>query len=705
MPNRLAQEKSPYLQQHAHNPVDWYPWGEEAFERARAEDKPVFLSIGYSTCHWCHVMERESFEDDAVAGVLNRHYISIKVDREERPDIDHIYMQACQAMTGQGGWPLTVIMTPEKQPFFAGTYFPKQSKYGRPGLLELLEQIARLWRQDRQRLISLAAQVVQQVYEEVPDAGAHGGELSRDVLDRGYQLLNRSFDEIYGGFGGAPKFPTPHNLIFLLRYAAVFREPQARRMAEVTLQAMYRGGIYDHIGFGFARYSTDEQWLVPHFEKMLYDNALLAFAYLEAYQATRKSFYAQVARQIFQYVQREMTSPEGAFYSAQDADSEGTEGKYYVWTPDEVYEVLGQEAGRAFGQIFNITGQGNFEGRSIPHRIIPAPDPESGWQELLDAQCPFLPEARQRLLAVRQQRVPPHKDDKVLTAWNGLMIAALARGAFVLGEPVLAQMAGRAAQFIWENMRRSDGRLLASYRDGRAEVLAFLDDYAFLVWGMLELYQATWEPVYLARALELHREMYTWFADRERGGWYFTAHDSEPLPARPREIYDGAMPSGNSVAINNALRLYALTGDDDIGRQAENALQAFIGEVARYPAAHCFYLLGLQDYLQPGPEIFLAMPLNAEEEGEAFSMLQFLRTAYLPGGFVAGAATAQQYEQIAGVAPALAGRLPLQDRPAAYVCRQQACLPPIGEVGELARELGMNHTALYSGRVLTPPAP
>ncbi|MFZ5591914.1 MAG: thioredoxin domain-containing protein, partial [Bacillota bacterium] len=582
MSNRLAAEKSPYLLQHAHNPVDWYPWGEEAFARARQEDKPVFLSIGYSTCHWCHVMERESFEDQEVADILNRHYVVVKVDREERPDIDHIYMQACQAMTGQGGWPLTVIMTPDKKPFFAGTYFPKHSKYGRPGLIDLLQQIARLWREDRERLFSLAGQVVQEVYRA--DGRAADGDLSQAFLERGYHILAQTFDRRYGGFGGAPKFPAPHNLIFLLRYAALFEEPQARHMAEVTLQAMYRGGIYDHIGFGFARYSTDEQWLVPHFEKMLYDNALLAYAYLEAYQATRRPFYAQVARQIFQYVQREMTSSEGAFYSAQDADSEGVEGKYYIWAPDEVLKVLGQEAGGEFCRLFHITERGNFEGKSIPHRIVPYPDPEEGWQELMDDSHPFLSQDRQRLLAARQRRVPPYKDDKVLTAWNGLMIAALARGAFVLDEPSWAEMAGRAVDFIWEKMRRPDGRLLARYRDGQAAYPAYLDDYAFLVWGLLELYQATWQTGYLRQAVQLHRDMSALFEDENNGGFYFTAVDSEELLARPKEIYDGSMPSGNSVAICNALRLYSLTGDDSFQEQAARTLRAFASQVDQYPA-------------------------------------------------------------------------------------------------------------------------
>jgi len=418
IPNRLANEKSPYLLQHQYNPVDWYPWGEEAFEKAKEEDKPVFLSIGYSTCHWCHVMERESFEDEEVAEVLNKYYISIKVDREERTDVDAIYMAVCQALTGQGGWPLTIFMTPDKKPFFAGTYFPKERKYGRSGIIEILEELQDAWENKRDKVLSAGESVVKGIENKYFKSEA--GAVEREALDHAYRYYEQSFDSIYGGFGEAPKFPTPHNLTFLLRYWKMSGNKKALDMVEKTLQSMYQGGMYDHVGWGFSRYSTDKKWLVPHFEKMLYDNALLAIAYLECYQATQNEFYARVAREIFSYVLRDMTSEEGGFFSAEDADSEGVEGKFYVWSLDEVFDVLGRESGKAFCQTFDISNAGNFEGENIPNII--GKDLNTG-QDLKNE--------REKLFLHREKRIHPLKDDKILTAWNGLMIAALATGARV----------------------------------------------------------------------------------------------------------------------------------------------------------------------------------------------------------------------------------------------------------------------------------
>jgi len=489
--NRLVYEKSPYLLQHKNNPVDWFPWGEEAFVRAREEGKLIFLSIGYSTCHWCHVMERESFEDEEVAWFLNRHYISIKVDREERPDIDHIYMEVCQAMTGQGGWPLTVVMTPDKQPVFAGTYFPKRGRWGKPGLLEILKQIQEKWEVEKEKIVGVGMRVTEAIQLRQFSSGE---DLSKATLDQAFQQFCNSFDPVYGGFGPAPKFPTPHNLMFLLRYWKMTREHEALAMVEKTLAAMHNGGIYDHIGFGFARYSTDREWLVPHFEKMLYDNALLAIAYLEAYQVTGNNRYARVAREIFTYVLRNMTSQEGGFYSAEDADSEGEEGKFYLWVPEEIKGILGEEEGEYYCRLFGITQEGNFEGRSIPNLILSCTDERAGLlkiddQELL-GMLELVEESRRKLFIEREKRVHPFKDDKILTAWNGLMIAALAKGSRVLNNPEYSRAAARAVEFIWQKLRRQDGRLLARYRDEEAAFLAYLDDYAFLVWGLIELYEA-----------------------------------------------------------------------------------------------------------------------------------------------------------------------------------------------------------------------
>lgn len=444
--NKLISEKSPYLLQHAHNPVDWFPWGDEAFEKAKGEEKPIFLSIGYSTCHWCHVMARESFEDDEVAELLNKHFVSIKVDREERPDIDMIYMNACQAMTGQGGWPLTVVMTPDKKPFFAGTYFPKESKWGRPGLMDILKQLIEVWEKERSRIDTVGNQVMR-----ILQAQDHGtpGKLEESIIEEAFHEFSINFDVKYGGFGMAPKFPTPHNLLFLLRYWHKTGDNKALQMAEKTLEAMAKGGIFDHIGFGFHRYSTDGNWLVPHFEKMLYDNALLAYVYTEAYQATKKNLYKDIAGKIFTYVLRDMTSPEGGFYSAEDADSEGEEGKFYVWTPAEVEEVLGDEDGKWFCRTFDISSKGNFEGKSIPNLI-------NG--KIVENDRVI--RCREKLFSAREKRIHPHKDDKILTSWNGLMIAAFAKGARVFKDNTLCEAAERAVDFIFSKLINKEGRLL-----------------------------------------------------------------------------------------------------------------------------------------------------------------------------------------------------------------------------------------------------
>ena len=673
VPNRLINEKSPYLLQHAHNPVDWYPWGEEAFEKAKAEDKPIFLSIGYSTCHWCHVMERESFEDGEVAAILNDGYVSVKVDREERPDLDHIYMNACQAMTGQGGWPLTVLLTPEKKPFYAGTYFPKNSKWGMPGLVDILTQVSQKWEQERDRVLEAGEEVL-----EVLKTGFGSGSrtvLDRDALNRTYKQLRDRFDHEYGGFGAAPKFPTPHNLMFLLRYWKRSGKKEALAMVEKTLQAMYNGGLYDHIGYGFSRYSTDRKWLVPHFEKMLYDNALLALAYLEAYQVTGMDFYARVAKEVFSYVLRDMTSPEGGFYSAEDADSEGVEGKFYVWTPLEVREILGEDGGEVFCRYYDITHEGNFEGKSIPNLIHKRVENEefasSGESGEFFAQ---LDDLRERLFKARENRVHPHKDDKILTSWNGLMIAALARAGSVLEETRYTEAAERAVALIFSKLRREDGRLLARYRDGEAAFPAYLDDYAFVTWGLLELYEATFAPRYLRDALELTHQALELFWDQENGGFFFYGEDAEQLIIRPKEIYDGALPSGNSVMLLNLLRLARLTGDGALSDKAERQVRTFAGEVADNPQACSFFMSGLDFYLGPTREVVIA-----GKSGDALveSMLKAVRHRFMPETVIAfnpddGAGT-----DLEKLAPFLKEQRAINGKATAYVCQNYACQAPI----------------------------
>lgn len=623
----------------------------------------------FNTCHWCHVMERESFEDEEIAAILNKHFVSIKVDREERPDIDTIYMSVCQAMTGHGGWPLTVVMTPDKKPFFAGTYFPKKDARGMPGLIGILRRIAHLWENNKDELIESGEKITEAVESSL---FAHNkGDVSKEVLDRAFAYYKQNFDSRYGGFGPAPKFPTPHNLSFLMRYWKMTGDAAALEMVEKTLDAMYRGGIYDHIGFGFARYSTDRQWRVPHFEKMLYDNALLAIAYLEAHQATEKEQYARVAREIFTYVLRDMTSPEGAFYSAEDADSEGEEGKFYVWTPEEVQEVLDIEEGERFCRAFDITSRGNFEGKSIPNLI------QTG---MVDG----FGEAREKLFRHREKRIHPFKDDKVLTAWNGLMIAALALGARVLKDERYAQAAKKAVKFIMQKLRRDDGRLLARYRDGEAAFPAYVDDYAFLIWGLIELYQTTFEPEYLKQALDLNNDMLKYFWDNRHGGLYLYGSDAESLISRPREIYDGALPSGNSVAAVNFLRLARLTGDTGLEDTAQKQLQAFGGTVSETPPGHAHFLMAVYLNENPPVEITIVGDPGATNTRE---MLSLVNSGFRPETLLTAKAPGKSGENLAGLVPFVAERRMVDEKTTAYVCRDFACRPPVTNPQELEQLL------------------
>ena len=579
-PNRLANEKSPYLLQHKNNPVDWYPWSEEAFEKAKKEDKPIFLSIGYSTCHWCHVMERESFEDEEVAEALNKNYISIKVDREERPDIDSIYMSACQAFTGQGGWPLSIVMTYDKKPYFAATYIPKKSKYGITGIIPLLDKLHDVWKNDRNKVYKTSDQIGNYINENFFSNVT--GEPNKTMIDEAFEYYEKNFDKEYGGFGDAPKFPSPHNLMFLLRYYKFYDSEKALEMVEKTLQSMYKGGIYDHIGFGFSRYSTDKIWLVPHFEKMLYDNALLAVVYKEAYEITKKEIYKKVLNEIFIYFVRDMFFSEGGFFSAEDADSEGIEGKYYIWNKKEILDILGKGKGEEFCKAYYMTEEGNFEGFNIPNLI----------DSNIDISYEFKKE-KEKLFNAREKRIKPFKDDKILTSWNGLVLAALANGYNILKNEKIKNTAEKTVEFIFENLQDESGRLYARYRDGEVKNKAYADCYAYLIWGLIEMYQAFNCDNYLKKALELTKDMERLFWDNERGGYFQYGNDSEELIARPKEIYDGALPSANSVQCVNLLRLYNITEDDNIGKIAEDQLRAFSGSVEKFPAGSSYFLMGV----------------------------------------------------------------------------------------------------------------
>ena len=613
MANRLIDEKSPYLLQHANNPVDWYPWGEAAFNAARQAHKPVFLSVGYATCHWCHVMEKESFEDPAAAQALNAAFICIKVDREERPDIDAVYMAACQMVTGRGGWPLTIVMTPDKKPFFAGTYLPKTSRFGRMGLIELCREIKTLWRNDPQRVHSAADQI-QGHLDQAFVFGSSQGKALPDIqlLDRAFDKITESYDSKYGGFDSAPKFPTPHRLMFLLRTYHRTGNQMALEMACQTLTAMRLGGLWDHVGFGFHRYATDEQWRLPHFEKMLYDQALLAIAYLEAFQVTADSFFARTAREIFTYILRDMTSAEGGFFSAEDADSEGVEGKFYVWTLDEFEKmVLPANANVPWDRLFNLQPDGNFHdeatGQKTGANILYMTRTWDQWHRTLGGDfSSFIDQwdaQRQKLFNKRRLRVPPLKDDKVLTDWNGLMIAALALGARVLGKERYALAAQKAVRFLFDHLKNAQGQVLHRFRDGQAAIEAQAADYTFLIMGLIELYRTTFDADLLEKAITLQKKLDADFWDTRQGGYFSTACDDHDLPVRPKELSDGAMPSVNSTALSNLLLLGRLTGDSRWEERAHLLGGSFADTVTRQPLAFTHFLNGLDLALQPEQEV------------------------------------------------------------------------------------------------------
>jgi uncharacterized protein len=675
--NRLAREKSPYLLQHAYNPVDWFPWGDEAFETAKREDRPIFLSIGYSTCHWCHVMERESFEDSEVAHLMNRVFVSIKVDREERPDVDHVFMTVCQMMTGSGGWPLNIIMTPDKKPFFAGTYFPKENMTGRIGMVDLTQRVAFLWAERRDEVLESADKVstaLQQVTDDAPGSVPGVG-----ALDLAFQQFSERYDPQQGGFLPAPKFPTPHNLLFLLRHWHRTKEMNALRMVEHTLGAMRRGGLYDHVGFGFHRYSTDAEWLLPHFEKMLYDQAQTAIAYIEAFQATGNADYARTAREIFSYVLRDMSAPEGGFYSAEDADSEGEEGKFYVWKASEIEEVLGDSDARLFSRVFGVSPRGNFRdeatGRVSGTNVLHINEPlqDIAWRLELTPEelSQQIESARARLFAVRERRVHPHKDDKILTDWNGLMIAALARGAQAFGNEEYAAAARRAAEFVLGTLRSADGRLLHRYRDGDAGLPAHADDYAFFIHGLLELYEATFEPRWLSMALELNRDFVDRFWDGSAGGFFFTSVESQELPVRKKEFYDGATPSANSVAACNLVRLARITGDLDHEAKAQEIGRAFAGSVSHVPSGYTQFLLALDFMLGPSHEVVIAGDLTA---GDTTELLAAVRKPFVPNKVVV--VRPNRDAEITRLAPYTKELDPIGGKATAYVCAGFTCQLP-----------------------------
>ncbi len=691
-PNRLIDSTSPYLLQHAHNPVEWYPWGTEALEKARREDKPIFLSIGYSACHWCHVMERESFENPAIAEILNRNFVSIKVDREERPDLDELYMKATILYNqGSGGWPMSVFLIPDDQtPFFAGTYFPSTSRYGRPGFADLLVRIAELWRSDREKVREGArslSEAVRQFSQPTPLEGGIDHSLVRQAADR----LASAFDPDRGGLlsGGTNKFPPSMAMSLMLReYERTRREGRPNevllRRVTVTLDHMADGGIYDHLAGGIARYSTDPDWLVPHFEKMLYDQALVSGVYLEAHQVTGERRYGDVARQILDFVLTDLTSDEGAFYSAWDADSEGQEGRYYVWSKSEVMDALGPRVGELFCSYYDVTEQGNWEGHNIlniQRDAVTVAKLHGISSEELDAA---LREARDKLLTIRRKRVPPNLDDKTLTGWNALMISSLARGGTVLDEPRYIEAAAKAATFILSNLRQ-DGRLLRTWRKGKAHTPAYQEDYAFFVEALLDLHQAGLDWQWLDLAAQLNEDMLNRFADEQQGAFYFTAADAESLFARTKEYRDAAIPNGNSVAIVNLVRLGTILDRSDFLDGAERAIRAVGGESLRSPFGHERLLVAIDLFTSSLTEVVVVGPAAA---AQTQGLLAVAREGYDPARIllVLDPSSPDAADRRSRV-PLLAGKGAINGRPTAYVCRDRSCLEPVTSPDELRAQL------------------
>jgi uncharacterized protein len=682
--NRLLLESSPYLQQHAHNPVNWYPWGDEAFETARRLGRPVLLSIGYSTCHWCHVMEEESFEDEEIARVMNERYIAIKVDREERPDVDAIYMDAVQRLTGHGGWPMTTWLTPDRKPFHGGTYFPARDgdRGASVGFLTMLTRLAQIYAEQPEKVAQVSGDLAESIRTSLAPAASAASQSPPEaqVLDGAATLYKRIFDPEEGGVQRAPKFPSSMPVRFLLRHSRRTGDPETRQMATLSLAKMAAGGMYDHVGGGFHRYSTDAHWLVPHFEKMLYDNALLAVAYLDGYQATGREDFARVAREVLRYVERDMTSPDGAFYSASDADSltpsgEREEGWFFTWTPGEIEAVVGPTRARIVDAWFAVTSEGNFEGRNILHTPRPLDEVSSELGVSPEQARAAIEESRELLYQARGKRPAPLRDEKILTAWNGLMISAFARAALVLGDGRYAQVGDRAADFVLGRMRGPDGRLMRSYKDGRARHNGYLPDYAFMIAALLDLYEATGNPRRLRDAVALDEVLAARFEDGQAGGFFLTSDDHEELLAREKPAYDGAEPSGNSIQTLNLLRLQELTGRDAYRQRAERALGAFGETLRTSPAALSEMLLAVDWHTDVPKEIVIVTP---NTRGEAGPFLDRLAKAFVPNRVLV-VANERETDGIAELVPLAAGKIARGGVPTAYVCERGTCALPTGD--------------------------
>ncbi len=685
--NRLINETSPYLLQHAHNPVDWFGWSKEAFEKAAEQDKPVFVSIGYSTCHWCHVMEKESFSDDYIAEIMNKHFINIKVDREQRPDVDDLYMSAVQAMTGSGGWPLSVFLTPDGKPFYGGTYFPPKSSFGRPSFEQVLLAIADAWENKRAELLESAGKMSEALKELARRRG--NGTLSEDTLKDAKSHLQAIFDSTYGGFGDAPKFPQPGNLSLLLNYWYRTVEKQALDMAKFTLDAMAKGGIYDHLGGGFHRYSTDSHWLVPHFEKMLYDQALLSKCYIQAYQVTGEQKYAGIAQETFDYVLRDMTNPRGGFYSAEDADSEGKEGLFYIWEPSEIEKVLGTEKAKKINDYYGVTNSGNFEdNKSILNINKTLQDLATQFKKPPSDISEILTEGRFKLLKHRSKRIHPYRDDKIIAGWNGLMISSFAYGGAALGEKKYVSAAERAAKFILNNLQEN-GRLMRYYRQKKAIGPGFLDDYAFMIMSLLDLYEATFNTQWLIEAIDLAQKMISLFGDENGGAFYLTGRDAERLIIRTIPGYDGAIPNGNSIAALALMKLGRLTMNDRFSDQAQKILNAF-SELLRQPPTSLTTMLTALDFqLGPAQEIIVAADRNQDDTK---NMLKMIHGRFSPNTVILFHETGQAGKVIEQIVPFITDYVAIDGKATAYVCKNYVCSQPVSDINTLGKMLSNTKT-------------
>ena len=688
--NRLIKEKSPYLQQHANNPVDWYPWSQKAFTKAKRENKPIFLSIGYSTCHWCHVMAHESFEDIEVAKHLNNNFVCIKVDREERPDIDKIYMNFCQLITGRGGWPLTIIMTPDKKPFFAATYIPKVTRYGIKGLLTLIPEIKNLWENKTEDLLKSATEITTTLQKITKYTG--GQELSKKTLDSACQQLLNSFDPLYGGFGNQPKFPTPHNILFLLRYWKRTGDNYCLKMVVTTLEQMRQGGLYDQIGFGFHRYSTDRKWILPHFEKMLYDQALLTMIFTEAYQATKKSIFKKTAQEIIEYVIRDMTSEEGGFYSAEDADSEGKEGKFYTWDYDELKQILTSEELDLIAKFYNIKKEGNFtpeagktSKENIFYQTMSTEDYAKFYLTKEKELLGKLGKIRQKLFQLRKNRIHPEKDDKILTDWNGLMIAALAKAAQVFDDKVYVEKAEKGMNFILKNMMQNNGGLLHRYRKGEAKIPGFADDYAFLILGLIELFQVTFDPKYLQISLDLNNYLINHFWDKTNGGLFFSSDANEKLLTRTKEVYDRAIPSANSVTMYNLIRLARITGNTDPEQKAKQIGKTFSDQITKMSSGYTQMMVSLDFAIGPSFEIVI---VGNKDKKDTRKIIQSINSIYLPSKVIILKEPDIKDSLIEDCAPFIKDYSQIKNQATVYVCKNQQCQLPITNIEKMKQLLG-----------------